>query len=138
MHLLPPDQHLRCHCRHRRLRNVKFLNSTQIPKFDLDDDDVRNNTGMSWEAARATLAADGAVEISYDDYRLVVERSALEDARKMVAEVSPEKRQLFMQSIDEELHKNFPIIEAGKATKEIYDAVRSDLLLWTAFQEYAQ
>lgn len=92
---------------------------------------------MSLEAARAELAANGgAVEISYGDFGLLVQRCDFVDARKEVAKVPPEDRQPIMQSVDEELRKNFKIVEAGKATKEIFDAVYADMMIWTALQEY--
>ncbi len=41
-----------------------------------------------------------------------------------------------MQSVAEELGKNLKIVEAGKATKEILDAVYADMMIWTALQKY--
>jgi hypothetical protein len=116
---------------------VKFLNSVaDIPKIvTAQSKDVPNDSGMSIEAAQAILAADG-VEITYGDFGLVVQRVDFEEAKKCVAELPPEVRQPFMQSVDEELHKNLKSVKAGKATKKIYDDCYNDLMLWAALQEY--
>lgn len=120
------------------INNIKFLNSAaDLPTFGKDQL-MRNDSEMSEEVARGKLA-DG-VEISYGDCTMIVERRALEDARKDVAEASPEERQLAMRSIQKALRKNLKIAEAEakirKATKELMDTCHSDIVLWAALQEY--
>jgi hypothetical protein len=66
----------------------------------------------------------------------VCERADFEKAKQLAAKASAKDRPLLMQSIDEELRKNLKIVEAGKATREIYDMVYADMVLWSAFQEY--
>jgi hypothetical protein len=117
-------------------RNVKSLDSVaDLPKID-PAQYVGNDTGMTPEEVQAHFAAVGAVEINYGNFGLVCERADFEKAKQLAAKASAKDRPLLMQSIDEELRKNLKIVEAGKATREIYDMVYADMVLWSAFQEY--
>lgn len=99
---------------------------------------IRNDTPWSEEEVHRRLV-DG-VDISYGDVTFTVERRALEDARKEIAEVPSEERQRAMRSIDKALPKNLEIAEteakAGKATKELMDECFKDMVVWTVLQEF--
>jgi hypothetical protein len=96
--------------------------------------DVRNDSGLPVNEVMAALKADG-VEITYGDMTMLVERVALEQARKWVATLSLDERPGVMRSVDRALRGAIRKVSKGTASKKRMDNFHDDLLLWTALRE---
>lgn len=109
---------------------MKPINPDEVRKA------AKNESGVSAEEVAKRLAPENAVEISYGKITLRIEHHTVDYWRWFAAELTPEKRQLQMSSLDRFLRKTIP--RAGpRLSKKKNDEVAEALVFWHALKELA-
>ena len=97
-------------------------------------DETRNDTGMPLDEALARLGSD-AVEITWGEVTLKVERFVFDYARQRVGVLDANERLYLMTRIERSLSRMPKSVREARASKRRMDQTMKELVFWQALKE---
>ena len=95
---------------------------------------VRNDTPDPVERTVGKLLLDG-VELTYGEMKVFAQGHAVQQARDMLAQETPERRRQIAQRVAAALAKSYPKVLRNNFTKKVADNFYENLLLWHVLKE---